>query len=72
MTITNKKILEALGLEVGDMQKDDICVALLQIEETLETVAYFLGDGIIHDMGDFEAARLGDASNLVQLIREGL
>lgn len=72
MTITKKKILEALGLEVGDLQKDDIHVALLQIEETLEKVAYFIEDSIIHDMGDFEAACLGDASNLVQLIREGL
>jgi hypothetical protein len=42
-----------------------MAIALLNIESILENVAENLDD-------DFESAALGDASNLIQMIREGL
>jgi hypothetical protein len=64
MTITKKKILEALGIDYP-VTRVELSTALLETEKILHRVADFIED-------DFESAVLGDVSNLVQLIREGL
>lgn len=64
MTITKKKILEALGIDYP-VTRDELSTALLETEKILHRVADSIED-------DFESAVLGDVSNLVQLIREGL
>ena len=65
MKISQTKILEALSLCRGDLDKEELCRSLCVIERTLDTVAETLDN-------DLEAASLGDASNLVQLIRESI
>ena len=65
MRISKKQITDALSIDIDDLSLKDIGIALLNIETILETVAESLDN-------DFESAALGDASNLVQVIREGL
>jgi len=65
MRISKKQITDALSIDSDDLSLKDIGIALLNIETILETVAESLDN-------DFESAALGDASNLVQVIREGL
>jgi hypothetical protein len=65
MSITKQQIADALGIDINDLSLKDISVALLNIESILDSVAESLDD-------DFQSAALGDASNLVQVIREGL
>jgi len=65
MKISQTKVLEALSLCRGDLTKEELCVSLRVIERTLDTVAETLDN-------DLKAASLGDASNLVQLIRESV
>lgn len=64
MRITHKQILEALGIDYP-VTRDELSTALLETEKVLHRVADSIED-------DFESAVIGDASNLVQLIREGL
>jgi hypothetical protein len=65
MRINKKQIAHALGIDSDDLSFDDIGIALLNIEAILDDVAENLDD-------DFESAALGDASNLIQMIRNGL
>lgn len=65
MRLSQAKILEALGLCAGDLNKECLCISLRNIEENLDNVADTL-------YNDSESASLGDASNLVQLIRESM
>ena len=65
MKITKKQIADALGIDTDDLSSKDMAIALLNIESILDSVAENLDD-------DFESAALGDASNLIQMIREGL
>ena len=65
MRISKKQITNALGVDSDDLSLKDIGIALLNIETILETVAESLDN-------DFESAALGDASNLIQMIREKL
>ena len=66
MRISQSQILDALGLSEGDLSKAELAVALKEIEKTIDAVSISPGDN------DFQSARLGDASNLVQLMRESL
>jgi DNA-directed RNA polymerase specialized sigma subunit len=65
MKITKKQIADALSIDSDDLSSKDMAIALQNIESILDSVAENLDD-------DFESAILGDASNLVQMIREGL
>lgn len=66
MRITKKQILDALGIG-WPVSKDELTVALLEVESVLESVSADL-----EDEDDFKSAVIGDTSNLVQLIRENL
>jgi hypothetical protein len=63
--ISKKQIAYALSIDSDDLSSKDMAIALLNIESILDNVAENLDD-------DFESAALGDASNLIQMIREGL
>ena len=65
MKISKKQIAYALSIDSDDLSSKDMAIALLNIESILDSVAENLDD-------DFESAALGDASNLVQVIRERL
>lgn len=65
MIVNKKQIANALGIDKNDLSLKDIAIALTNIETILDNVAESLEN-------DFESAALGDASNLVQMIREGL
>ena len=65
MKITKQQIADALGIDTDDLSLEDMGIALLNIENILENVAENLEN-------DFESAALGDASNLIQMIRERL
>ena len=65
MRISKKQISNALSIDSDDLSSKDMAIALMNIESILDSVADNLDD-------DFESAALGDASNLVQVIREGL
>jgi hypothetical protein len=65
MRISKKQIANALSIDIDDLSFNDIGIALLNIENILDSVAENLDD-------DFESAALGDASNLIQMIRNGL
>ena len=65
MKLSQTKVLEALSLCKGDLTKDELCLSLRVIETTLDSVACEWDN-------DRMAASLGDASNLVQLIRESM
>ena len=62
MKISKKNITDALGVDIYDLSSKDICVVLRNIETILDGVAENLEN-------DFESATLGDASNLIQMIR---
>jgi hypothetical protein len=64
MRISKKQIAEVLGVD-WDLSSKDVSIALRNIEKILDDVAESLEN-------DFDSAALGDASNLVQVIREGL
>lgn len=64
MRITKKQIAHAIDLD-GDESTADIAIALRNIETILDAVATSIED-------DCESDALGDASNLIQVIREGL
>ena len=65
MRISKKQITDALGVDIYDLSSKDIYTVLKNIETTLDSVAESLDN-------DFESAALGDASNLIQMIRECL
>jgi hypothetical protein len=65
MRITKKQIADALSIDKDDLSLKDMAIALQNIESILDSVAENLDN-------DFESAALGDASNLVQLIRDEL
>ena len=65
MRLSQTKVLEALSLCKGDLTKDELCISLRVIETTLDNMACEWDN-------DGEAYALGDASNLVQLIRESI
>jgi len=65
MRITKKQISNALSIDSDDLSSKDMAIALMNIEDILDNVAENLDN-------DFESAALGDASNLIQMIREGL
>jgi hypothetical protein len=65
MRISKKQISNALSIDSDDLSSKDMAIALMNIESILDSVADNLDD-------DFESAALGDASNLVQVIRERL
>lgn len=65
MRITKKQITDALGVDIYDLSSKDIYTVLRNIETVLDSVAESLDN-------DFESAALGDASNLIQMIRNGL
>ena len=65
MRISKKQISNALSIDSDDLSSKDMAIALMNIESILDSVADNLDN-------DFESAALGDASNLVQVIREGL
>lgn len=64
MRIALKHIAQAIDLD-GDESASNVAVALRNIETILDSVAADLEN-------DFNSAALGDASNLIQVIREGL
>ena len=64
MKIAIKQIAQAIDLDC-DESAANVAIALRRIETILDAVAANLEN-------DFEAAALGDASNLLQQIREGL
>ena len=65
MKISKQQITDALSLDIDDLSFNDIGIALLNIETILDSVAENLED-------DFESAALGDASNLIQVIRKSI
>ena len=65
MRISKKQISDALSIDSDDLSSKDMAIALMNIESILDSVAENLDD-------DFESAALGDASNLIPMIREGL
>jgi hypothetical protein len=65
MRISKKQISDALSIDSDDLSSKDMAIALMNIESILDSVADNLDN-------DFESAALGDASNLVQVIRERL
>ena len=64
MRISKKQIQHAIADE-DDLSPKDLATALRNIELILDAVALDLDN-------DFESAALGDASNLIQVMREGL
>ena len=65
MKITKKQIANALGIDSDDLSKKELIIALREIELILDNIAEDIED-------DFKSATLGDASNLIQMIRNGL
>ena len=65
MRLSHIKILEAIGCSMGDLNKGQLVISLRNIEKTLDKVAESLDN-------DSDGYSLGDASNLVQLIRESI
>jgi hypothetical protein len=65
MKITKKQITDALGIDSDDLSKKELTIALREIELMLDNIAEDIED-------DFKSATLGDASNLIQMIRNGL
>lgn len=64
MRISKKQVADALGIDSDDLSSKDMAIALTNIETILDNVAENLEN-------DFESAALGDASNLIQMIRVG-
>ena len=65
MKITKQQITDALGIDSDDLSKEELTIALREIELILDDIAEDIED-------DFKSASLGDASNLIQMIRNGL
>lgn len=65
MKITKNQITDALGIDSDDLSKEELTIALREIELILDSIAEDIED-------DFKSASLGDASNLIQMIRNGL
>ena len=65
MRITKKQITDALGIDSDDLSKKELAIALRNIEKIIDNIAKDIED-------DFQSASLGDASNLIQMIRNGL
>jgi hypothetical protein len=65
MKITKKQITDALSIDSDDLSKKELTIALREIELILDSIAKDIED-------DFQSASLGDASNLIQMIRNGL
>ena len=65
MKITKQQITDALGIDSDDLSKEELTIALREIELILDSIAKDIED-------DFKSAALGDASNLIQMIRNGL
>lgn len=65
MKITKKQITDALGIDIDDLSKKELIIALREIELILDSIAEDIED-------DFKNNALGDASNLIQMIRNGL
>lgn len=65
MKITKQQITDALGIDSDDLSKKELTIALREIELILDSIAEDIED-------DFKNNALGDASNLVQIIREAL
>ena len=65
MKITKKQITDALGIDSDDLSKKELAITLREIELILDNIAIDIED-------DFKSASLGDASNLIQMIRNGL
>lgn len=65
MKITKQQITDALGIDSDDLSKEELAIALREIELILDDIAEDIED-------DFKSASLGDASNLIQMIRNGL
>ena len=65
MKITKKQITDALGINSDVLSKKELANALREIELILDSIAEDIED-------DFKSASLGDASNLIQMIRNGL
>jgi hypothetical protein len=65
MRISKKQITDALGIDSDDLSKEQLTIALKRIEIILDRTAEDIED-------DFQSAALGDASNLIQMIRNGL
>lgn len=65
MKITKKQITDALGIDSDDLSKKELAIALRNIEKIIDDIAKDIED-------DFQSASLGDASNLIQMIRSGL
>lgn len=63
--MTKKQITDALGIDSDDLSKKELTIALREIELILDSIAEDIED-------DFKSAALGDASNLIQMIRNGL
>jgi hypothetical protein len=65
MRISKKQITDALSIDSDDLSKKEITIALREIELILDSIAEDIED-------DFKNNTLGDASNLIQMIRNGL
>ena len=65
MRISKKQIANALSIDSDDLSKKELTIALKEIEIILDNIAEDIED-------DFKSASLGDASNLIQMIRNGL
>lgn len=65
MKISKKQIADALGIDTDDLSLSDLAIALRNIEAVIDDIAEDIED-------DFNSAALGDASNLIQVIRNGL
>lgn len=65
MKITKQQITDALGIDSDDLSKKELTIALREIELILDSIAEDIED-------DFKNNALGDASNLIQMIRNGL
>lgn len=65
MKITKQQITDALGIDSDDLSKEELTIALRNLENILDDIAEDIED-------DFQSAALGDASNLIQMIRNGL
>lgn len=65
MKITKQQITTALGIDSDDLSKKELIIALRNLENILDDIAEDIED-------DFKSASLGDASNLIQMIRNGL
>ena len=65
MRISKKQITDALSIDNDELSKEGLTITLREIELILDSIAEDIED-------DFQSAALGDASNLIQMIRNGL